>query len=120
VGLQEYVRILRARWITVCAVAAVAVLTAVLVSVFTPPTYAASTRLFVSTSGGSSVTDVYQGNRLSQDRVASYTHLITGETVAQRTIDTMGLDMTAQELRKNVKATTEVGTVLIDVSCSCP
>ena len=58
---------------------------------------------------------MYQGNRLSQERVISYTQLIMGETLAQRTIDKLGLDMSAEELRANVKASAKPDTVLIDV-----
>ena len=38
-----------------------------------------------------------------------------GETLAQRTIDKLGLDMSAEELRENVKASAKPDTVLIDV-----
>lgn len=38
-----------------------------------------------------------------------------GETVAQRTIDKLGLDSSAAELRANVTATAKLDTVLIDV-----
>jgi receptor protein-tyrosine kinase len=58
----------------------------------TTPEYQASTRLFVSTTGGQSMSDMYNGNRLSQDRVLSYTELIKGQTVAQRTIDKLNLN----------------------------
>jgi receptor protein-tyrosine kinase len=79
------------------------------------PLYKASTRLYVSASGGTSVAEMYQGNRLSQERVLSYTELIMGETLAQRTIDKLGLDMSAEALRKNVKASAKPDTVLVDV-----
>lgn len=38
-----------------------------------------------------------------------------GETLAQRTIDKLGLDMRAESLQENVKATVKPDTVLIDV-----
>ena len=38
-----------------------------------------------------------------------------GETLAQRTIDKLGLDMSAEELQENVKASAKPDTVLIDV-----
>ena len=38
-----------------------------------------------------------------------------GETLAQRTIDKLGLDMSAEELRENVKASAKPDTVLINV-----
>ena len=83
---------------------------------FTTPLYQASTRLFVSAAtGGASASDQYQGNRLSQDRVLSYTQLLMGETLAQRTVDKLGLDTSAGELRSHIKATAKSDTVLINV-----
>lgn len=85
-------------------------------TLLTTPLYQASTRLFVSTTSGASAADLYQGNRLSQDRVLSYTELLMGETLAQRTIDKLGLSMSAKTLRDHVKASAKLDTVLIDVS----
>lgn len=116
-NLQEYAKLLRTRWVTVCITTLAAILGAVGLTLITTPLYQASTRLFVSTTtGGATATDLYQGNRLSQDRVLSYTQLVMGETLAQRTVDKLGLDMTAGQLRANVKATAKADTVLIDVS----
>ena len=114
--ILEFVHLLRSRWVTICVTIAAAVLGATAITLLTTPLYEASTRLFVSTASSSSVSDIYQGNLFSQQRVASYTQLLTGETLAQRTIDKLGLDMSAKELRNNVKATAKVDTVLIDIA----
>ncbi|MEZ0342941.1 polysaccharide biosynthesis tyrosine autokinase [Mycobacterium sp. pV006] len=114
-NLQELIKVLRSRWITIAVMVVISLLLAVLVNLFTTPLYQASTRLFVSTTAGSSLSDVYQGNRFSQERVISYAELLRGETIAQRTIDKMGLDMSAKELQENVKATVKLDTVLINV-----
>jgi receptor protein-tyrosine kinase len=82
----------------------------------TTPKYQSSTRLFVSTASGASAAERFQGNRLSQERVLSYTELLKGQTIAQRTVDKLNLDMTADELRSKVKATAKVDTVLINVA----
>jgi capsular exopolysaccharide synthesis family protein len=115
VTIQDYVKLLRTRWVVICVTIAVAVLGAVAVTLLTTPLYQASTRLFVSTSAGSSVSDIYQGNRFSQERVISYAELLMGETLAQRTIDKLGLDMSAERLQENVKASAKLDTVLINV-----
>lgn len=93
----------------------IAVLGAASLSLLTTPLYQASTRLFVSTTSGSSASDIYQGNRYSQERVISYAELLMGSTLAQRTIDKLGLDLSADELRANVKASAKPDTVLITV-----
>ncbi|MCV7359260.1 tyrosine-protein kinase domain-containing protein [Mycolicibacterium fluoranthenivorans] len=113
--LQDFLRLMRTRWITVCASVLVAVVVAIAVTLMTTPQYQASTRLFVSASAGNSASDVYQGNRFSQERVVSYAQLLMGETLAQRTVDKLGLDMTAASLQQKVSATAKTDTVLIDV-----
>jgi len=115
-NLQDFARLLRTRWITICAATLVVVLGSLAYTLLTTPLYQASTRLYVSTTtGGASAVELYQGNRLSQERVLSYTELLMGETLAQRTIDKLGLNMSAGTLRAHVKATAKPDTVLIDV-----
>jgi receptor protein-tyrosine kinase len=115
-NLQDFVKLLRARWLTVCVTILVTVLGAVAVSLLTTPLYQASTRLFVSTTGGGSLAETYQGNRFSQERVISYAALLSGETLAQRTIDKLDLDMSPATLQENIKATAKPDTVLLDVT----
>jgi receptor protein-tyrosine kinase len=115
-NLRDFAKLIRTRWITVAVTSIIAVLAALAVTLLTTPLYEASTRLFVSTTtSGASATDLYQGNRLSQERVLSYSELLMGETLAQRTINKLGLDMPAAELRENVKASAKPDTVLLDV-----
>ncbi|MGD9590874.1 MAG: polysaccharide biosynthesis tyrosine autokinase [Mycolicibacterium sp.] len=113
--LQSLFKVLRARWMSVCVTTLVAVVGAVVVSLLTTPLYQASTRLFVSVASGSSVTEIYQGNLYSQQRVLSYSQLLTGATLAQRTIDKLGLEVNADTLAANIEATVKPDTVLISV-----
>lgn len=99
----------------ICVITLVTVVVA-LISTFTAtPMYQASTRLFVSTGAGDSLSDVYQGTLFSQKRVLSYSQLLTGETLAQRTVDKLGLNMGAADLAAKVSASAKADTVLIDV-----
>lgn len=95
--------------------AIITVLAALAISLLTTPLYEAATRLFVSTQAASSLSETYQGNRFSQERVKSYAELLTGETLAQRTVDKLGLDMSAAQLQAKVTATAKIDTVLINV-----
>nr|WP_296778756.1 polysaccharide biosynthesis tyrosine autokinase [Rhodococcus sp. (in: high G+C Gram-positive bacteria)] len=112
--IQDYLQILRTRWMIIVVTVAVAVLGALAVSLLTTPTYQSCSRVFVSTSGGSTVSESYQGNLFSQQRVASYSELVTGETLAARTIDELGLNMTPAQLSSKVTATSTPDTVLLD------
>ncbi|MBC2642731.1 MULTISPECIES: polysaccharide biosynthesis tyrosine autokinase [unclassified Rhodococcus (in: high G+C Gram-positive bacteria)] len=118
--IQDYLRILQSRWKIIAITTVVAILGALGASLMTTPIYEASTRLFVSTSAGSSVNEVYQGNLFSQQRVTSYTKLLTGETLAQRTIDKLDLGGSAAALASQVKASSAPDTVLIDVKVQDP
>ncbi len=119
-NLQDVMKLLRNRWMTICVSIAVALLCATAFTLLTTPLYQASTRLFVATTAGSTLAETYQGNRVSQERVASYSELIMGRSLAQRTIDKLDLDMTAQELQANVKASAKLDTVLITVEVRDP
>ncbi len=114
--LQDFLKLIRARWITVCLTIVVVVLGALIVTVTTTPLYRASTRLFVSTAAGNSLTDIYQGNRLSQERVLSYTQLLMGKTLAERTVKKLGMNVPPEALQAAVTATAKPDTVLIDVA----
>lgn len=111
---------LRHRWVTVFVTALLTVVAAATFTLAQTPVYQASTRLFVSTTSGRTTSDLYNGNRLSQERVLSYTELIMGETLAQRTIDRLDLDMDASMLKAKVSAKSRPDTVLIDVSVRDP
>lgn len=114
-SLLKFLKLLGSRWITVCVTTLVTVLAAIAITLLTTPLYQASTRLFVSSTSGDSAIEQYQGNRLSQDRVFSYSEILTGETLAQRTIDKLGLAMSPEALQKHVKASAKPNTVLIRV-----
>lgn len=114
-NLHDFAKLLRTRWLTVALATLVGVAASVGITLMTVPVYEASTRLFVSTSVGASASDLYNGNRLSQDRVLSYTELLKGRTLAQRTIDKLDLDMSAEQLQRQIKATSKPETVLINV-----
>ncbi|WP_418602925.1 polysaccharide biosynthesis tyrosine autokinase [Mycolicibacterium sp. SCSIO 43805] len=114
-NLQDFFRLLRTRWITICVTTAVSLMGAVVLSLLTTPLYEASTRLFVSTTSGSTLSETYQGNRFSQERVVSYAELLKGRNLAQSTVDKLGLNMTAEALQQRISASAKPDTVLIDV-----
>ncbi|AMY23435.1 polysaccharide biosynthesis tyrosine autokinase [Rhodococcoides fascians] len=116
--IQDYLRILKTRWIIVAVTVIVAILGALGASLLTTPQYESSARMFVSTTGGTSVTDSYQGNLLSQQRVASYSELVTSEALAARVLDVLPLDLTPADLAAKVRATSTPDTVLFDITAS--
>jgi receptor protein-tyrosine kinase len=116
VDLNDFLKVIRTRWVTVFVTATFTLLAALAFTLTQTPKYQAGTRLFVSTAAGTSVTDLYSGNRLAQDRVLSYAQLIMGENLAQRTVDRLNLDMDAATVKEEVTAKARLNTVLIDVA----
>ncbi|MBX7450656.1 polysaccharide biosynthesis tyrosine autokinase [Mycolicibacterium sp. 3033] len=100
----------------ICGVVGVAVLAAVAYLLLATPQYQASTRLFVSTTSDGTNTQTNDGGLFAQRRVLSYTQLLTGALLAQRTIDKLGLDMSATELMTETTAVAPTDTVLIDLT----
>jgi capsular exopolysaccharide synthesis family protein len=119
-NIQDFLKLIRARWLVIALTTAVTVAGAVAVTLLTTPLYQASTRLYVSTPSNGDAGTVYTGTLSSQKRVLSYAKLAVGQTLAQRTIDKLHLDMTAAELKERVTATAATDTVLIDVSVLDP
>ena len=115
-SVQDLLRLFRARWVIVFVTALVTVLGAMAYTLLQTPLYQASTRLFVSATYGANATEVYQGSRYSQERVLSYIELLKGETLANRTIDRLDLNMNADDLKAKVTAKSKPDTVLITVS----
>lgn len=118
--IQDYLRILKARWIIIAVTVIVAILGALGASLLTTPLYESSARMFVSTSGGTSVSETYQGNLFSQQRVASYSELVTSEALAARVLDVLPLGLTPSQLAAKVKASSTPDTVLFDITVTDP
>ena len=65
-----------------------------------------------------SVQELQQGNTFSQARVQSYVKIATTPAVLQPVIDSLGIETTPELLAENVKASTDLNTVLINISVS--
>jgi capsular exopolysaccharide synthesis family protein len=85
-------------------------------SVLAKPTYTAETQLFVAIQSSGSVQELQQGNTFSQARVQSYVKTVQSPIVLQPVVDSLGLGITADALAARVKASTDLNTVLINIS----
>jgi receptor protein-tyrosine kinase len=93
---------------------------ALVVCLVQTPLYTSSTQLFVSTTDSASTSDAYQGSQFSQQRVGSYTRLITGKEVARRVVERLDLSVPPATLSERITATAAIDTVLIDVTVADP
>lgn len=114
--LREYLRLLRHHWLTIAALTLIGLLLGGGFSVLATPVYTAQTQLFVAIQSSGSVLELQQGNTFSQARVQSYVKTVTSPLVLQPAIDSLGLAVSAEQLAPRVKASSEVNTVLIDIS----
>lgn len=87
-----------------------------LAAIVVRPTYTATTQLFVAIQSSGSVSELQQGNTFSQARVQSYVKTVGSPVVLQPAIDSLGLKVTPAELGNQVRASTELNTVLINIS----
>lgn len=117
-NLLDYLRILRRNWITIIAATCLGLLGGAASILLIKPVYTAETQLFVAIQSSGSVQELQQGNTFSQARVQSYVKTVSTPVVLQPAIDSLGLSTTAAELARNVKATTDLNTVLITISVS--
>ncbi|WP_256793827.1 polysaccharide biosynthesis tyrosine autokinase [Terrabacter sp. Ter38] len=114
--LQDYLNVIRKRWMIIAAVALVTLGLAAAYTALTPRTYAATTQFFVSTSGDDTTSSLAQGNTFTQARVKSYSQLLESPKVLDPVIKRVGIDTSADRLAAQVTSTIPLDTVIIDVT----
>ncbi len=120
VELAEVLRALRAGWWLPVVGLVVGGAAALLVSLLQTPLYTSSTQLFVSTRDSASTSDAFQGSQFTQQRVASYERLLAGDRLLSRVIERLDLDLSADQLARQVTAKAVPNTVLLDVTVTDP
>lgn len=114
--LSNYLRVLRVNWKTIVASFMLGLLIAAAASMVVKPTYTSRTQLFVAIQSSGSISDLQQGSSFSQARVESYVETASTPAVLQPAIDALGLNTTPAELKKAIKATSDLKTVIISIS----
>ena len=118
--LQDYLGILRKRWISIVVLTVLATAAAVGASLLTTPLYQASTQVYVSVQGGTTTSEMLQGANFTRQQVSSYAKLVTSPLVLTPVIDSMGLDERAETLAGRVTADSPLNTSLIDITVTDP
>ncbi len=116
--LRDYITVLRKGWVLILVLALVGVAAAAGFSLLKKPVYSASAQVFVSTETSGSASDLAQGNTFTQQRVLTYSNLVSTPIVLLPVISSLKLDMTADQLAKMVTATAPTSTTLIAISVS--
>ena len=114
VELQDYLRILRKRWLTIVITTLVVVGLAAAATALQTKQYASSTQFFVSVSGADT-TQLQQGSTFTQERVKSYSELLTTPRALNPVAEELGGGVEASDLADKVTVTTPPETVLLQV-----
>lgn len=108
-------RILARRWWVIAVSVLVGLACATFACIFTTPEYQAVSTLYVTSGSDANAQSAYQGSLASQQRVASYTRLVTSDAVLDDAVKRSGLQMSVDEARSRVSASTTADTVLLTV-----
>ncbi|WP_166649352.1 polysaccharide biosynthesis tyrosine autokinase [Brachybacterium sp. AG952] len=116
--LQNYLSILRDRWIP-ALIAALLVLGAVVgFTLLQTPTYQAKNRMFVQTQAGGSVTELNSGVIFAQQQITSYADLATTPLVLEPVIEELGLDSSPQDLASQISTSVPPETLILEIAAS--
>ncbi|PUB27777.1 capsular exopolysaccharide synthesis family protein [Promicromonospora sp. AC04] len=113
---NEYLNVLRKRWVTVVATVVAAVIAAVVILLTMTPMYRASSQVYVAVGGGTSLNEMIEGNNFTVRKVKSYAELITSPRVLEPVIESLGLDDSVTSLAGRVQAEQPAETVLITIT----
>src|SRR5919112_6514338 len=100
--LKDYLRVLRAHWIGVLALAVIGILAATLYTVTQPKVYAASATGFVSTGANENPALGSVADSLAKSRAKSYVDIAKGRATAQAVIKSLGLKASPSSLIGNI------------------
>ncbi len=117
---NEYLLVVRKRFVLVAAIFLVSVVSAFAVTSLTTPTYESTTRLFVSTSASDSASDLLTGNSFTQQRVKSYADIVTSPAVLDSVVAELNLQEFSDKLPGQITATVPLNTVILEITVTDP
>jgi capsular exopolysaccharide synthesis family protein len=112
---QDYLGVLRRGWRTLLGATLVGLALAGCVALVTPAKYSSQVTFYISTQGDptSSATDAYQGSLLSQDRVKSYTQLLSSYRLGDDVVRDLGLPADPADVADELSSSVSPDTVLL-------
>ena len=114
--LRQYWHLILKNLSTVLILSSLGAIFGLLVSFSSPKIYTASSQIFISTpSPAIDIGDLQQGSSFAQQRVISYSRVISGPATLVPVIDQLGLKMSASELAGKISSSAPLGTVLINI-----
>lgn len=119
--LSDYLHVIRRRLVSIIVITALGVIVAAAFTFTATKQYTATAQSFVALSSSSAdESNPLSGAQFAQQRVKSYTEIVTSPDVLEPVIQELGLDYTTAQLASKVTATNPPQTVLLDVSATDP
>ncbi|WP_062077789.1 polysaccharide biosynthesis tyrosine autokinase [Demequina globuliformis] len=116
--LRDYLHVLRKNWILVAVCAVVGTAVGIAYALLATPAYTASAKVFVSTSGAESASDLQQGNSFTTQRVNTYIDLVNTTAVLRPTAEALGITVSSSGLRELITASAPVNTSVINITAT--
>ena len=114
--LKDYLRVLRAHWVGVLALALAGIAVASLYTVTQPKVYAASATGFVSTGANENPALGSVADSLAKSRAKSYVDIAKGRATAREVIDKLGIDARPAGLIGSITVEQPIDTVVIKIT----
>ncbi len=114
--LGDYLAVLRKQWWVIALTTAVVVAIVGVMSFTATPIYNATASVFVSLPFGNTAGELFQGSTYVQGQMQSYAELAETPAVLQPVIDDLDLGVSAEDLARNITATTSGETVILAIT----
>lgn len=119
VTARELLALPRRRWRFLVAVILLSLAAAASATAATPSQYRTSAMLFASAPGDSGFDAAYERTLVAQQRVKSYTRLLSSDAVVEGVVSQLGLGSTSpEEVRESLTAVVPEGTFVLEVSAT--
>lgn len=116
--LNDYISILRKRWLGVAMVTLATLAATATASLLMTPLYSASNRMFFAVDAGDSASDLAQGSTFTERQMASYAEVATAPLVLKPVIQELGLDTTLGDLASAITVTVPAQTVILEITAT--
>jgi len=116
VELSDYIRILRKSWVLIVVLALTGVGAAAAFALVQTPQFSATSKVFVSTQSGGTVSELAQGSTFTVQRVTTYSDLATTPIVLLPVIAELELAIDEGALAGTISVTAPANTSIIEIS----
>lgn len=114
--LDDYLRILRKRWITLVASTLLGLAVGAGLTIASTPLYQASTLVYVQVQSSGTIGELVQGGNFVQSQVKSYAEVVNQPRVLDSVIQSLGLSESSATLARSVVASAPLDTVNIEIT----